>query len=45
MSESVAMTKTSLGKRLDTPHGFFGDLAVIVFIVVQCLDGGEAWRA
>jgi len=24
---------------LDSPHGLFGDLAMVVFIVVQCLDG------
>ena len=28
-----------MGRRLVTGHGAFGDLAVLVFVVVQCLDG------
>jgi hypothetical protein len=39
MSAFVSTRQTSSGSRLDSPHGLFGDLAVIVFIVVQCLDG------
>jgi hypothetical protein len=39
MSQSAALRQTTFEKRLDSPHGLFGDLAVIAFIVVQCLDG------
>jgi len=39
MSATVSFGQTSLSRRLDSPHGLFGDLAVILFIVVQCLDG------
>ena len=39
MSESMARGQTTLGKRLNSPHGWFGNLAVLAFIVVQCLDG------
>jgi hypothetical protein len=39
MSAHLVTARTTLGSRLDSPHGLFGDLAVIVFIVVQCLDG------
>ena len=28
-----------LYKRWDTPQSVFGDVAVLVFIIVQCLDG------
>jgi hypothetical protein len=28
-----------MGRRLVTGHSAFGDLAVLVFVVVQCLDG------
>lgn len=39
MSASTASVRTSLCSRLGSPHGLFGDLAVLTFIVVQCLDG------
>ena len=39
MSASASFGQTTVGRRLDSPHGLFGDLAVILFIVVQCLDG------
>jgi hypothetical protein len=39
MSAHAASAPTTFGIRLDSPHGLFGDVAVIVFIVVQCLDG------
>jgi hypothetical protein len=28
-----------VGTRLVTRHGVFGDVAVLVFVIVQCLDG------
>jgi hypothetical protein len=43
MSASAAIPRTTLGIRLDSPHGLFGDLAVILFIVVQCLDGAMTY--
>jgi hypothetical protein len=39
MSAPLLLGPTSPGRRLASPHGRFGDLAVVVFIVVQCLDG------
>jgi hypothetical protein len=39
MSAHTGIARTSLCSRLDSPHGLFGDLAMVVFIVVQCLDG------
>jgi len=39
MSAHPATIRTTLGSRLDSPHGLFGNLALIVFVVVQCLDG------
>jgi hypothetical protein len=39
MSASAVIPQTNLGARLESPHGLFGDFAVILFIVVQCLDG------
>lgn len=40
MSAFAGAGKTILGGRLDSPHGVFGDLAMLVFVIVQCLDGG-----
>jgi hypothetical protein len=39
MSESLAVRQTTYAPRLHSPHGLFGDLAMVTFIVVQCLDG------
>ena len=39
MSALVAARRTILEGRLDSPHGVFGDLAMLVFVVVQGLDG------
>jgi hypothetical protein len=33
------MTRTTLANRLHLPHGRFGDAAVLLFVLVQCLDG------
>ncbi len=43
MSAFGASGQTTLGRRLATPHGLFGDLAVLIFIVVQCLDGAMTY--
>jgi hypothetical protein len=39
MSATLQVRQTTFGRRLDSPHGLFGDVAVVVFIIVQCLDG------
>jgi hypothetical protein len=39
MSAPVSIGRTTLGSRLDSPHGLFGNVAVLVFVIVQCLDG------
>ena len=39
MSATLSARQTTFGHRLDWPHGTFGDLAVLVFVIVQCLDG------
>ena len=39
MSALVAARRTILEGRLDSPHGVFGDLAMLVFVVVQGMDG------
>jgi hypothetical protein len=39
MSASLSARQTIFGRRLETSHGLFGDIAVVVFILVQCLDG------
>jgi hypothetical protein len=39
MSEPVSARQTTLGIRLVSSHGAFGDAAVLVFVLVQCLDG------
>lgn len=39
MSALAAARRTILEGRLDSPHGVFGDLAMLVFVVVQGLDG------
>ena len=39
MSAHTGTIRTTLCSRLDSPHGLFGDVAVVLFIVVQCLDG------
>src|SRR3954451_14722978 len=39
MSASASAHGTTLGRRLVTRHSAFGDVAVLVFVVVQCLDG------
>jgi hypothetical protein len=39
MSATLALRQTTLGTRLDSPHGLFGDVAVVIFVIVQCLDG------
>jgi hypothetical protein len=43
MSTSLSARQTTRRPRLDSAHGMFGDLAVIVFIVVQCLDGAMTY--
>jgi hypothetical protein len=39
MSALAGARQTILGGRLDSPHGAFGDLAMLVFVIVQGLDG------
>ena len=39
MSASLSVPGTTLGRRLVTRHGAFGDVAVLIFVLVQCLDG------
>lgn len=39
MSALTAARRTIFEGRLDSPHGVFGDLAMLVFVVVQGLDG------
>lgn len=39
MSATLSLRQTSAVHRLDWPHGPFGDIAVLVFVLVQCLDG------
>ena len=39
MSAFVIARETSLARRLHSQHGLFGNLAVVVFVLVQCLDG------
>ena len=39
MSASVSARQTSFTDRLHSQHGLFGNLAVVVFVLVQCLDG------
>jgi hypothetical protein len=39
MSATLVAQRTTFGKTLDCPHSLFGDLAVLIFVVVQCLDG------
>ena len=38
MSAAVLTAETS-GRQLQTPHGAFGDLAILIFLIVQALDG------
>ncbi|MFN7917421.1 MAG: hypothetical protein U0Q55_18895 [Vicinamibacterales bacterium] len=33
------MKQTTLAHRLDWPHGLFGDVAMLLFVIVQGLDG------
>jgi hypothetical protein len=40
MSASIAIARTSLKEKLVMPHGWFGDVAVISFVIAQYLDGG-----
>lgn len=39
MSATLAVRQTTYTHRLTSPHGTFGDIAVLVFVIVQCLDG------
>ena len=39
MSALVSARGTTSGNWLDSPHGLFGNVAVLVFVIVQCLDG------
>lgn len=39
MSATIALKQTTLTSRLDWPHGRFGDLAMLLFVIVQGLDG------
>ena len=39
MSAFAAARQTSFVERLHSRHGLFGNLAVLVFVFVQCLDG------
>jgi hypothetical protein len=39
MSASIAVEQTNLSSRLAMPHGLFGDLAVLAFLLAQVLDG------
>lgn len=39
MSASCAIRKTSFADQLCSRHGLFGNVAVLLFVFVQCLDG------
>ena len=39
MSATMAAEQTSWGGRLEMPHGTFGDVAVLAFLLAQALDG------
>jgi hypothetical protein len=39
MSASASASQTTMGRRFVTGHGLFGDVSVLVFVLVQCLDG------
>lgn len=39
MSATIALKQTTLSHRLEWPHGLFGDLAMLLFVIVQGLDG------
>lgn len=39
MSASSAIARTSLSEKIVMPHGWFGDLAVLAFVIAQYLDG------
>jgi hypothetical protein len=39
MSALTLAQQTTFRKQLDMPHGLFGDLAVLAFLIAQCLDG------
>ena len=39
MSASIAARQTTWSRHFDTPHGLFGDVAVIAFLLAQVLDG------
>lgn len=39
MSVTATLAQTSWSRRLDMPHGTFGDIAVLAFLVAQALDG------
>lgn len=43
MSVTLSARQTTFGHKLDWPHGTFGDLAVLVFVIVQCLDGAMTY--
>lgn len=43
MSASLAKTRTNLTHRLQSPHGTFGDLAILAFVIVQMLDGAMTY--
>jgi hypothetical protein len=39
MSATLSAAQTTFGTRLHSPHGLFGDVAVVLFVIVQGLDG------
>lgn len=39
MSAAVLAAETTAERRLQMPHGAFGDVAILVFLIVQGLDG------
>lgn len=39
MSLSSAIARTTLSEKVVMPHGWFGDVAVIAFVIAQYLDG------
>ncbi len=43
MSAPIAKSRTSLTHRLQSPHGRFGDLAILAFVLVQGLDGAMTY--
>lgn len=43
MSATLTVAQTSYTRSLDWPHGLFGDLAVLLFVIVQGLDGAMTY--